>query len=110
MLEKDFQKNLVKKIEARFPGAIVYKNESKKGLPDLTVLMEGPFWALLECKRDSAAERASRNKEDLQSYWVNRADEIGFARFINPDNEGDVLNALEQAFRAHRETRVSEPE
>lgn len=110
MLEKDFQKKLKEKIETRFPGAIVYKNEGTKGLPDLTVLMEGPFWALLECKRDPEAERTSREKDDLQSYWVNRANEIGFASFINPDTEGEVLNALEQALRAHRETRVSEPE
>ena len=97
MLEKDFQKNLVKKIEDRFPDAIVYKNEGKKGFPDLTVLLDGPFWALLECKRAPKAAKGS-----LQPYWIDRGNSIGFARFINPDNEGEVLNDLEQAFRAHR--------
>lgn len=96
MLERDFQKKLVKKLEAQYPDAIIYKNETKQGFPDLTILY-GDRWALLECKRESDASHRPN-----QDYWVTRANEMGFASFIYPENEGEVLNALEQALRSDR--------
>ena len=33
--------------------------------------------------------------------------EMSFARFISPDNEEDVLNEMDEAFKARRTTRLS---
>lgn len=96
MLERDFQKKLVRKLEAQYPEAIIYKNESKQGFPDLTILY-GDRWALLECKREPKASHRMN-----QDYWVERANQMGFASFIYPENEGEVLHALEQALRSDR--------
>jgi hypothetical protein len=96
MLERDFQKKLVKKLESQYPEAIIFKNETKQGFPDLTILYEDR-WALLECKRETDASHRPN-----QDYWVNRANKMSFASFIYPENEGEVLNALEQALRSDR--------
>ena len=104
MLEKDFQKNLVKKLEMQYPGAIVFKNETKQGFPDITVLWKNK-WALLECKKSKNASH-----QPNQDYWIDVANSMSFASFIYPENEGDVLDALEQAFRPCGKTCVSQPE
>ena len=96
MLEKDFQKKLIEKLEQQYPGAIIYKNDTKQGFQDLTILW-GKHWALLECKKDKDAPHRPN-----QDYWVERANKMSFSSFIYPENEGDVLDALEQAFRFDR--------
>lgn len=104
MLEKDFQKELIQDLKKRFPGAVVYKNETKQGIPDLTVLYRD-HWAWLECKKSETASH-----QPNQDYYVDLGNSMSFARFVYPENKGDVLNALEQTFRSHRKTRVSKPE
>lgn len=109
MLEKDFQKEVIREIEERFPGAIVYKNEPKvsfQGIPDLTVLYKDK-WAWLECK---ASEKDRQHPGPNQELHVERGDNMSFARFIYPENKETVLNELQQAFRVRRKTRASEPE
>lgn len=101
MLEKDFQKELIQDLQERFPGALIYKNESKQGLPDLTVLYR-EHWALLECKKSESASH-----QPNQDYYIDMASRMSFASFVYPENKGDVLNALEQAFRSNRKTRIS---
>ena len=103
MLEKDFQHTLIQDLKKQFPEALIFKNESKQGLPDLTVLYKDK-WALLECKKSEDAP-----KRPNQEYYINMANEMSFASFVYPENKGDVLNALEQAFRPHRKTRLSKP-
>ena len=50
-LESDFQAELEKEIEKRFPGAVVFKIETyMQGFPDLGILYKNK-WAILECKR-----------------------------------------------------------
>ena len=51
MLERDFQKGLIKELKNRYPGCIVLKNDPnyKKAIPDLTILY-GSCWATLEVK------------------------------------------------------------
>ena len=93
MLERDFQPKLVKDIQERFPGCLVYKNDTRQGFPDLTVLY-GNHWALLECKR-SAKEKRQPNQE----YYVGLANEMSFGRVIYPENKEEVLNELQQAFK-----------
>lgn len=96
MLESKFQHDLIDELKELFPGAIVYKNESKQGLPDLTVLYRN-HWALLECKnRETAAHQPN------QDYYVKQADEMSFARFVYPENKQEVLDELQQAFGVKR--------
>lgn len=100
--ENEFQPKLIKKIKKLFPGAIVLKNDPNyiQGIPDLTVLYEDK-WAFLECKREEKA-----GKRPNQGYYVRKANEMSFGRFIFPENEEDVLNELQQAFGSDRETRL----
>lgn len=104
MLESAFQKKLIEELSDMFPGSLIYKNEAKQGLPDLTVLY-GNHWALLECKK---SENASHQPN--QDYYVDKADQMSFARFIYPENKEEVLNELQQAFRTTGETCASKPQ
>lgn len=97
-LEKDFQKKLIQELKEQYPDAIIFKNDSKQGLPDLTIL-EGDRWALLECKR---TENSSHQAN--QDYYVEKANQMSFSRFIYPENKEEVLYELQQAFRSRRKT------
>ena len=101
--ENEFQKNLIKKIKTRFEGAIVLKNDSsyRQGIPDLTVLYK-EHWAALECKQH---EKASHQPN--QDYYISKMNEMSFARFISPENEEDILNEMDEAFKTRRAARVS---
>ena len=92
--EGDFQSGLRKKIENRFPGSMVLRNDSSwiQGIPDLLILHKGK-WAALECKR-SEKEKHQPN----QDYYVDLMNDMSYASFIFPENEEDVLNELQQAF------------
>lgn len=94
--ESDFQKDLKKEILDRFEGSIVQKMDSGQiqGIPDLLILWRNK-WAALECKKS-----ASASKRPNQEYYVNKMNEMSFARFICPENKEEVLNDLEQAFRS----------
>jgi hypothetical protein len=50
-------------------------------------------WAMLECKQ---SEKASRQPN--QEYYITKASNMSFARFICPENEEEVLSDLQQAF------------
>ena len=95
-LEREFQPNLIKEIETRFPGCIVTKLDSSliQGIPDLLILYKDK-WATLECKR-SANERRRPNQE----YYVGILNEMSFSRVIYPENKEVVLNELQQSFDA----------
>ena len=94
MKENKFQSDLIKEIKTRFPGCIVMKNDSSymQGIPDLTVLY-GNHWGMLEVKRDSKAK-----KQPNQEYYVSKMDGMSFARFIDPENKNEVLDALSKKF------------
>lgn len=94
--ESQFQAKLIYRLREMLPGCIVLKNDANyiQGFPDLTVLWKDR-WALLECKRSLNAQ-----KRPNQQYFVDRGNEMSFARFICPENEEEVLNDLQQAFRA----------
>ena len=96
VLESKFQQQLIGEIKTLFPGAFVFKNESKQGLPDLTVLWNS-HWALLECKKSRTAEH-----QPNQDYYVENANEMSFSRFVYPENKQEVLDELQQAFGVKR--------
>ena len=101
--ESQFQARLIRKLKEMFPGCIVLKNDANyiQGFPDLTVLWKDK-WALLECKREREA-----HKQPNQEYYILKGDEMGFARFISPENEEEVLHDLQQAFKPGRKARSS---
>ena len=92
MLESKFQSDLIDELEEMFPGALIYKNETRQGFPDLTILF-GEKWALLECKKDKSASH-----QPNQDYYVELANNMSFSRFIYPENKVEVLDELQQAF------------
>ena len=104
MLESQFQKKLVSELKEQYPTAIIFKNESKQGLPDITILHENG-WALLECRRSADADH-----QPNQDYYVDKANKMSFASFIYPENKEEVMNALQQALRPGRKTRLPESE
>lgn len=96
MRENRFQSDLIKEIKCRFDGCIVTKLDSAyiQGIPDLLILYKDK-WATLECKKDSKA-----SVRPNQNYYVNKMDEMSFSRFIYPENKEEVLNELQQSFKA----------
>jgi hypothetical protein len=104
MLESVYQARLIKKLEARFPGCIVLKNDSsyRQGIPDLLVLYKDR-WALLEAKASADAPQ-----QPNQEHYIGRGNELSFAAFIFPENEKEVLDALQSTFESRRKARVSQ--
>ncbi len=102
-LERDYQTNVLTKIKRMFPGCIVLKNDSgyQQGIPDWTILWMNA-WAFLEIKRSVDAM-----EQPNQRWFVERADEMCFGAFIYPENEEEVLDAIQEAFRSRRKARVS---
>lgn len=98
MRESMYQLELIKRIRDRFPGCTILKNDPAymQGIPDIIILY-GNTWAMLEVKRTPTSTTRPN-----QSYFVDKFNEMSFAAFINPDNEEDVLNALQSTFGAPR--------
>lgn len=93
MLESKYQADLIKKIQKLLPGCIVLKNDSglRQGIPDLTVLYR-QRWAALEVKPSKDAPQ-----QPNQDYYISQMYEMSYAAFIYPENESEVLHALQQA-------------
>lgn len=102
MLESRYQAELIKTMGLLLPGSVVIKNDPsyRQGFPDLLVL-HGPRWAALEVKR-SAREPFQPNQE----YYIDMLNDMSFADVIFPQNEEEVLYALQQTLRPNRSARV----
>lgn len=94
--ERTFQRQLIQELKAMFPGCIVLKNDPEylQGIPDLLILYEDK-WAGLECKRSEFAPHRPN-----QEYYIDKMNEMSYAAFIYPENRGEVLHALQSAFRS----------
>lgn len=103
MRESKYQSQLVKKLEKMFPGCVIQRNDpsQQQGIPDLTVFWHDR-WAMLEVK-----ESATASTRPNQPYYVEKYNDMSFAAFIFPENEAEVLNALQHAFSSNRKTRIS---
>lgn len=103
MRENAYQAELIKKLRNRFPGCFILKNDANymQGVPDLLVLY-GARWAMLEVK-------ASRDEpfQPNQEWYLDQLDEMSFAACIYPENEEEIMSALQSAFTARRTARVS---
>lgn len=95
MLERDYQKKLVKKLKDIFPGCIVLKNDAqlKQGIPDLLILYKDK-WAILEVKRSETASHRPN-----QDYIINKLLGMSYATFIYPENEEKIFSELKEVFK-----------
>lgn len=89
--ESAFQLALVKKLRSMDCVVEVIKNDANyiQGFPDLTVYLRNGKWAMLECKREDQS-----SKRPNQPYYIRTMNACGFARFIEPGNEEEVLRDL----------------
>lgn len=94
--ESEYQAGLIRRIEKRFPGAIVLKNDPsyKQGVPDILILLNDK-WATLEVKNSKKARH-----QPNQDYYVGLMSEMSYSSFIYPENEGQVLDELQRALGA----------
>lgn len=102
MTEAAYQARLIKRLKREFPGCEVLKNDPnyRQGILDLT-LFYGPHWAMLEVKASAtAAERPN------QAYYVEQLRNMSYAAFIYPENEEEVIVALQEAFASGRAARL----
>lgn len=104
MAENKYQAGLIRRLRARFPGCEVLKNDPnyRQGILDLT-LFHGPCWAMLEVKASATA-----SERPNQAYYVERLNNMSFAAFIFPENEEEVLTALQEAFASRGSACVSQ--
>lgn len=102
MNEAQYQSKVIQRLERMFPGCLVLKNDAtyRQGIPDL-ILLWNEFWASLEVKVGP-----SIRKQANQDYYIDKLSEMSFAAYIYPDVEEEVLNALQQAFKSPRRTRI----
>lgn len=103
MAENSFQAKLIKRLYEMFPGCEILKNDSgyRQGILDLTILFED-MWAALEVKASAKAKERPN-----QDYFVKKLNGMSFAAFIYPENEEEVLAALQEAFSSRRTACVS---
>ncbi len=103
MNEHAYRRDLVSRLKRMFPGCVTMKNDPRElqGVPDILILWNNK-WAMLEIKIDETAK-----KQPNQDHYIDKFNKMSFASFINPSNEGEVLNALQSAFGIRRTTRVS---
>lgn len=92
--ESVFQHKLIEKLKRIFPGCMVLKNDPNyiQGIPDLIIVYNNR-WAMLECKKQIFA-----NRQPNQEYYINKLNEMSFARFISPETEEEVLNELKRTW------------
>lgn len=106
MQENAYQHDIINRLGRLLPGCFVIKNDSSyiQGIPDLIVLFENQ-WAMLEVKCAVDAPN-----QPNQPYYIELFDRMSFAAFIYPENEEEVLDALQQAFGVARQARLFEPQ
>ena len=94
MLERDYQKKLVKTLKDIFPGCVVLKNDAqlKQGIPDLLVLYRDK-WVALEVKQSETASHRPN-----QDRYVERMNNMSYAAFIYPENEEKIFSELKEVF------------
>lgn len=98
MIESRFQAKIIKKIKLMFPGCVILKNDGSyaQGIPDLVILWKD-YWGSLEVKGSEDAKT-----QPNQDHYIETLGDMSFAAYIYPENEEEVLSALQQAFKSPR--------
>ena len=101
MLERDYQAKLIKKLRLRFQGIVILKNDSsyQQGIPDLSLFLDDQ-WAMLEVKPEKP--KGPEDFEPNQPWWIEELNSMSFCACIYPENEEEVLDALQQLFTLER--------
>jgi hypothetical protein len=100
--ENGYQSELIKRIELRFPNCFILKNDEQycPGIPDLTIFY-GSRYAILEVKR--GLDEIFKQQQPNQAHYINMFVQMGgIAHFICPENEEEVLDAVQRAFGYRR--------
>lgn len=94
MLENTFKQRLIRELEERFPGCMIFHLDPSEyqGIPDLLILYDR-FWAALEGKKSS-----KENIQPNQRYYVDLMNRMSYAAFIYPENKEKVLDDLQHTF------------
>ena len=89
-LERDFQANLIKELQIRFPGCMVTKLDSShiQGIPDLLILYKD-HWGTLECKKNAKAK-----KQTNQEYYVEKMNAMGLLGDLPESNQISLFDIL----------------
>lgn len=105
-LESAYQAKLIKKLKRLFPDCLIQKLDTsyQQGIPDLLILWEHQ-WAVLEVKRKRPA---ASDFEPNQEWFIDHLNAMSFSACIYPENEEEVLDALQYAFQSRRETCLSQ--
>ena len=92
--ENKYQSELIKKLSTLYPQSMILKNDPNyiQGVPDLLVLYN-ELWAMFEVK---ASHKAAHRPN--QEYYIAKLNHMGFARFVYPENEEEVLRDLDEYF------------
>ncbi len=91
-LERNFQKEVIDRVEREFPGCLVMKNDAnyRQGIPDILVL-HNDKWALLEVKKDRPSQS---DYQPNQEWYLEKLNNMSFASVVYPDNFEEVFDAL----------------
>ena len=94
--ENKYQQGLIKRISQCLPGCLILKNDPNylQGVPDLLVLYRD-LWIMLEVKTSKSAPVRPNQK-----LYVERLNNMGFARFVYPENEKVILEEIVSYLRA----------
>lgn len=101
-LEKDFEQDLCKELEATFPGCVILKNDPNyiQGFPDRLILFKNK-WAAFETKRETKSARQVN-----QEYYVSKLDDMSYSRFVSPENKDEFVDELQSTFGTRRKARA----
>lgn len=105
-LERNYQPELIKRIRLLLPGCVIQKLDTgyTQGIPDLLILWHDR-WAILEVKRKQP--RGPQDFEPNQEWYIDQFNTMSFSACIYPENEEEVLDALQRQFEGRRSARVS---
>lgn len=100
MREAEYQRYLVDLFPKIFDNCRVVINDpnlpKQQGIPDLTIFI-GDWWGLLEVK---ASEKSKLRPN--QQWWIDHWSKTTFCSFIYPENEQEVIRAIQSALDARR--------
>lgn len=92
-LESGFQDKLRKELKKKYPESLIFKMDQIQGIPDLLIINNDKY-AFLENKKTISAKH-----QPNQDYYVDKLNNMSFARFIYPENKEQVLQELDLFFR-----------
>lgn len=96
-LESSYQRHLKGKLD-KIPDSwfVVKEAKSIRGIPDIIGVVRGRFVAL-EVKRSEQEARENVGRIVLQKYVIEQINKAGgFACFVYPENEEEVLRLLSE--------------